>query len=95
MLDQKTDEPLMRAERGAVNAERSLVGVVTVFVSEVESSRLGKIDLVSRDGKFAANRAPDLDIDLRSVESSFVRHFDVINAGILQHAARHVLGLFP
>src|SRR5262249_1764154 len=84
-----------RAERRTMNADRDLFFVVLVFVNEIESSRLRKIDLICRDGKLAANHAPGLNVDLRSVKRSFVRNFDIIDSGILQNVARHVLGLFP
>ena len=82
MLDQEADETFVRAERRAVNAERSLLGVVAVFVDEAEALRHGEIDLVGGDGEFAADRAPDLDVDLRAVKGGFVRHFDVVDAGL-------------
>ena len=81
MLDQEADETLVRAERRAVDAERGLLGVVAVFVNEAEARGYGEIDLVGGDGEFAADRAPDLDVDLRAVEGGFVRHFDVVDAG--------------
>ena len=56
MLDQEADETLVRAERRAMNAERRLLGVVAVFVSEIETARLREIDLVGGDGEFAADR---------------------------------------
>ena len=55
----------------------------------------GEIDLVGRDGELAADRAPDLHVDLRAVERGFVRHFDVIDAAALEDAADHVFGLVP
>ena len=55
----------------------------------------GEIDLVGGDGEFAADGAPDLDVDLRAVEGGFVRHFDVVDAAALEDAADHVLGLEP
>ena len=95
MFDEKADETLVRAERRAMNAERRLVDVVAVAINEIEPARLCEIDLVGRDGEFAADHAPDLHVDLRSVERRFVRHFHVIDSGTLEHIARHVLGLFP
>src|SRR5438477_11050821 len=95
MLDQEPDKTFVRAKRRTMNADRCLVGVIAVFVNEIESARLREIDLIGRDGKLAANRAPRLDIDLGSVERGFVWVFDIINPGILEHAARHYFGLFP
>src|SRR5260370_14988388 len=46
MFDQKSDEPFVRAERRAMNADRRLLGVVLVFVNEIEPARLREIDLV-------------------------------------------------
>src|SRR6266699_2720264 len=95
MLNQESDETFMRAERGAMNAQRNFVDVIAIFVAKIESSRLGEIDLVSCDGEFAPDRAPSLHVDLRSVERGFVWHFDIIDSGIFQHASRHHFGLFP
>src|SRR5437667_12136884 len=95
MLDQESDEALVRAEWGTMNAERNLVDVVPVFVAKIKPARLGKINLVGRDGKLAADRAPRLDINFRPVERGFVWDFDIINAGILEDVSRHHLGLFP
>ena len=49
MLDQEADKTLVRAERGAMDAERNLIDVVAVFVAKIEPARLGEIDLVRRD----------------------------------------------
>ena len=80
MLDQEPDEPLVRAERGAMNAKRDLIDVVAILVAKIEPSRLGEIDLVGRDGKLAPDHAPGLYVNLRPVKSGFVRHFDVIDS---------------
>ena len=55
----------------------------------------GEVDLVGGDGEFAADGAPDLDVDLRAVEGGFVGHFDVVDAAALEDAADHLLGLQP
>ena len=78
-----------------MNAERGGFGVFAGFVDEAEPGRDGEVDLVGGDGELAADRAPDLDIDLRSVEGGFVRHFDVVDPAPLQDAAHHRLGLEP
>ncbi len=39
VLDEEADETLVRAERGAVDAERGGVGVVAGFVDEAEAGR--------------------------------------------------------
>src|ERR1035441_1744881 len=95
MFDQETDKTFVGAERRAMNAERDFLGVVLVFVAKIEPARLREIDLVGRDGKLAPDRTPCLHVDLRSVERSFVRDLDKIDPGILEHIARHFLGLFP
>src|SRR5207244_2552206 len=79
MLDQKSDEAFVRAERRAMDAERNFVGVIAIFVAQVESAWLREIDLVGCDGKLAADRAPGLHVDLRSVKGRFVRYFDIID----------------
>ena len=65
----------MRAERRAMDADRDLVNVVAILVAKIKIARLREIDLVGRDGKLAADHAPDLDVDLWSVKRCFVRHF--------------------
>src|SRR5438445_1761670 len=95
MFDEKSYEPFVCAERRAMDAKRGLLGVVPIFVNEIETARLREIHLIGRNGKFAANRAPGLHVDLRSVKRSFVWHLDIIDAGIFQHASRHYFGLFP
>ena len=95
MFDQEADETFVGAERGAVDAERHLFGVVAGLVGETETFWLGEIDLIGGDGEFAADRAPDLDVDLRTVEGGFVWNFDVIDAAALENASDHVFGLEP
>src|SRR4029077_7384100 len=79
MFDQEADETFVGAERGAMNAERRLLGVVAIFVNEAEISRLRRVDLVGGDGEFAADGAPDLNVDLRTVERGFVRDLNVVD----------------
>src|ERR1700693_2517601 len=95
MLDQESDEAFVRSQGRAMNANRRFLGVVLVFVTKIKASRLREIDLVGRDRKLAADHAPYLHVDLRSVERSFVWHFNIIDSGILENVARHVFGLFP
>src|SRR5436190_19303115 len=95
MLDQKSDETFVRAEWRAMDADRDLVDVVTVLIAEIKIARLREIDLVGRDGEFAADHAPGLHVDLGTVKGRFVRHFDIIDSRVLQNVARHLLGLFP
>src|SRR5207237_2894507 len=61
----------------------------------VERARLGKVDLISRDRKLAPDCAPCLHVDFWSVERRFIRHFNKVDPGILQDAARHFFGLPP
>src|ERR1700682_4872544 len=95
MFDQEADETFVRSERRAMNAERSLFGVVAVFVNEIETSRLREIDLVGRDGKLTPDRAPGLHVNLRPVKRGFVRYFDKIDPGIPEDISRHYFGLLP
>src|SRR6266446_10337263 len=95
MFDQKSDETLMRAKRRAMNADRRLLGVVAIFVNQIEPARLREIDLVGRNRKLTTDYAPSLDVDLRSIKRGLVGHFDVIDPGILEHVARHHFGLLP
>jgi len=73
----------MRTERRAMNADRDLVDVVAVLIAKIKIARLREIDLVGRDRKLASDHAPRLHVDLRAVKGRFVRHFDVIDPGIL------------
>src|SRR2546429_5731856 len=95
MFDEEADETFVGAERGAMDAERNLLGVIAIFVNEIEPAWLSEIDLVRGDRKFAADRAPGLDVDLRPVERGFVRDFYEIDSGILENVSRHLFGLFP
>src|SRR5947207_10173109 len=81
MFDEKADETFVGAERRAMDAEGDFLSVIAVLVTKIEAARLGEIDLVGGDCELAADHAPDLDVDLRSVEGGFVRHFDVVDAG--------------
>ena len=82
MLDQESDEPFVRSKRRAMNTDRNLIGVVAVLIAKIEVARLSEIDLVGRQRELASDHAPNLHIDFRSVKRGFVRHFDVIDAGI-------------
>src|SRR5437667_8581001 len=95
MLNQESDETFVSAERRAMDADRDLIDVVAVFIAKIKIARLGEIDLVGRDGKLAADRAPGLHVDLRSVKRGFVGHLDVVDSGIFENAARHFFRLFP
>ncbi len=78
-----------------MNAQRRLGGVILVAIFQAELRGHSEIHLVGRNREFAANRAPDLHVDLRAVKRGFVRHLDEIDAGSDQHFAHHVLGFFP
>src|SRR5438132_9595981 len=78
-----------------MNAEWNFLSVVAVFVNKIEPARLGEIDLVGGDRKLASDCAPGLHIDLRPVKRGFIRHFDIIDSGIFEHAPRHLLCLYP
>src|ERR1051326_1460134 len=84
MFDQETNEPFMRAERRAVNADRDIVDVITVFIAKTKISRLREIHLVRGECELASDHAPDLHVDFRAVKRRFVRHLDVFNPGTLQ-----------
>ena len=76
MLDEEADETLVRAEWGAVDAERRGLGVVAGLVGQAEARGDGEIDLVGGEGEFLADDVPDLDVDLRTVEGGFIGYFD-------------------
>ena len=91
MFDEEADEPLVRAERRAVNAEGGLLGVVAVFVNKIKAARLSEIDLVGGDGEFAADYAPNLDINLWPIKSRFVLHLNIRNVRFDQNIPYHFL----
>src|SRR5262245_989942 len=95
MLDQESDESFVRAKRRAMDADRNLLDIIAILVAKIETARLRKIDLVGRNRKLAADHAPGLDVDLRSVKRGFVRNFDMIDTRAFQNIASHVLSLFP
>jgi len=95
MLDEEPDEALMRAERRAVDAQRGLLGVVPVAIDQAEALGHGEVHLVGGQGELTANDAPDLDVNFGAVEGGFVGHLDVVDAGVFEHVAHHVLGLKP
>src|SRR5438552_3931494 len=95
MLDQRSDETFVRAERRAMNTDRNLVGVVAVLVAKFKSARPGAIGLARHYRKLASDHTPRWHIKLRPVKRRFVRHFDVVNPRVFQNVARHLFGLFP
>ena len=95
MLDQKADEPFVRPQRRAMDAQRCLVRIVLVPIDQAEAFGHGEVHLVGRQCEFAADDAPDLHVDLRAVKRGFVRHFHVVDFRINQHLPDHVLGLLP
>src|SRR5437016_4915388 len=95
MLDQKSNETFMRAQRCAMNADRNLLGIIAVLVAEVEPARLREVDLVGGERKFASDHTPNLHVDLWSIKRGFIRHLNIINFGTLQYIARHLLSLLP
>ena len=95
VLDEEADEALVRAQRGAMDAERRLQRVVAVLVDEAELGGHGEVHLVGGDGELAADGAPHLHVDLRTVEGRLVGHLHVVDARLDQDVADHVLGLLP
>jgi hypothetical protein len=95
MLDEEADEALVRAQWGSMNAERRLLGIVPVLVDESESLRNREVDLVGGEGKLAPGNAPDLNIDLRAVESRLVGNLDIVDARLAQHTPDHFLSSKP
>ena len=95
MFNQKSDEPLVRAKRGAVDAQRNLRCVLAGFVFKAEALGHGEVHLIGGDGKFTTGDAVDLHVDLRSVERRLVRHLLEVDAGFYEDVAHHVFGLLP
>src|SRR5438477_3510037 len=87
MFDQEPDKALVCAERCAMDADWDLVHVVTILIAKIKTARLREIDLIGCDGKFAADDAPGLHIDLRSIKGRFVWYFDIVDARVLERCA--------
>src|SRR6516162_4796200 len=85
----------MGAKRRAMDAERSLFGVVAVAINKAKAFGHSKIDLVGRQCKFTAYHAPNLDVNLRAIKRRFVWHFNVVYFRIDESLPDHVFGLFP
>jgi len=79
MLDQETDKAFMSAEGSAVDDQWHLFLSLGIGVFEVEAARLGKVDLIGRDGKFVADGTKNLDINFRTVKRGFIGCFFVID----------------
>src|ERR1043165_4526395 len=95
MFDKEADETFVGAERRGMNAKRDSLGVIAVLVAQVESARLGEVDLIGGDGELAPDCTPNLDVNLWPIEGSFVRHFDIVDARPLQDITGHLFGLLP
>src|SRR4029077_5719997 len=78
-----------------MNADWDLVDVVAILIAKIKIARLGEIDLVRRDRKFAPDHAPRLISDRAFVKRRFVLYFDIVDSGILENAARHFFGCLP
>src|SRR5688500_3221032 len=85
----------MRAEWGAMDAEWRLVLAFIVDKRQVEPLRYGEVHLVRRQGELAAYRAPDLHVDLGTVESRLVRYLHVWHVAVNHRLAHHLLRLEP
>src|SRR5215831_542871 len=95
MLDEKPNEPLVRSQRRAMDAKRSLFGIVAVAINQPKAFRYGEIHLIGRQGELAPNDAPHLYVNFRAVKCRFVGHLNIIDAGVLERVADHVFGLLP
>ena len=95
MLDQEADHTFVRGERRAVNAERHFI--VTFFICElqVKTLRHGKIHLICGKREFLADGAPNLHIDLGSVERGFILRFHKGDVAIRHGAPHHIFRLQP
>ena len=80
MLDEEPDEPLVRSQRRAMDAQGSLLGIVAVLIGEPEALWDGKVHLVGRQGEFPADDAPDLHVDFRAVKGRLIRHLNIVYA---------------
>src|SRR6266566_1903623 len=95
MLDEKADEPFVRAQRRAMDAERRFLRVVAILIDKAKTLGHGEVHLIGRQREFAADDAPDLHVNLRAVKRRFVRDFLVGNLRINQYPPDHVFGLLP
>src|SRR5690606_2900152 len=72
VLEQESDETLMCAQGRSVNDEGSIGLVVLGNKFKVESSALCKVNLVGCKRELSADRAPNLHVDLGTIECSFI-----------------------
>ena len=95
MLKEETHHAFVRAERGAVDAQRYFFDPFLVHVLQVKTRRDGKVHLVGRQGELSPDRRPDLNIDLWTVEGSFVLDFLEWYTAVQHGAPDHFFGLDP
>src|SRR4051812_40346361 len=93
VLDQESNKSFVGTEWCAVDAERSLLLAITISIGEAEPCRDCKVYLVGRERELSSDRAPDLDVDLGTVECCLVGYFDEWNICRDQCLAHHVFGL--
>ena len=87
VLDQDPREALHRAEQGAVDHHRPVLGVVRARVGELEALRHEVVDLAGAALPGAPERVGDVEIDLRPVEGAVAR-VDLVWPGRSSRARR-------
>jgi hypothetical protein len=80
VLDEKSDKSLVCGEGSSVDTEWGFLFSIFIRIDEIKSLGNCEIKLIRRERELPTDRAPDLDIDLWSVESGFIIGFDKWNS---------------
>ena len=95
VLDEHADEPFHRTERGAVDHDRSVPGVVGTDVFEIEALRQVVVDLHRPELPLAADDVLDHEVDLRAVEGGLSGLLAERGPEFPGRVATRLLGLVP
>src|SRR5918994_313133 len=95
VLGEDADEPLQRAEQGAVDDHRRVLGVVGSHVREPELARHLVVGLDRPHLPGAAERVAHVQVDLRSVEGALAWADDVLDPMPLERRLQDRLGVVP
>ena len=95
VLDQDGEEPLDRAEQGAVEHDRSVAGVVRADVLELEPLGMVEVALDRAQLPGPADGVAHIDVDLRAVEGG-VALLDLVGQAVaVERLAQGLGGLLP
>ena len=95
VLDEEPDETFHGSERGAVDHDRAMGGVVGTDVAEVEALGEIVVDLDGAELPFAADDVFDDEVDLRAVERGFAWFLGVVDPEDLDGLTEGGFGFVP